>query len=876
MKKVILSILLVLLMSFGAYAQVYQTDLILTKPDAVWVDSRSYNGLSSLLTAIGSDETTIYIAQQEDFTGTIPDNVRLKFLTGGSINATGPVTINTKSIDAPNIRIFYGSGAYDFASGIELKSAWFEDFDEVVSETSDDEVTIIISQSETATTNASLGNDVVLRWDSPGNELTISSGIVISNVDKIIAGDYQIVSGDGRFDFNDGVVLKSTWFSALNEAGRHIDDTIATLEVRDTESINYDYTFDSNITLHFYESIDIGAGKTITIYSPENITAQPTQQIFSGSGSISFTNGGTIYPEWWGAVADDSTDCLAAFNAALASFSASSEGGTIQLQSGTYRISDEWDILKTDWDSTKTLVIKGDGLRNTNIKLANDTASYALKYDNGADESDYGTSYHKIVVKDFVILSTVTYSEGVTFHSGTGFYSTARASIYENLAFIGFTNGLHIYSGWSNTLRNLYANYCKKGITIDRSSYWLHIDHVDVSNSGFTSTPADGYGILLKRSGGISMTNMAMESSTSSGLIIEGCHGVTLSSSNIETYTDSRSIVLRGLVSANYADIKNWTTGVVIEGNRFWNALGILITDGGVGWVDIRSNSFINNPDQINPSTLSGFHISSGINTEYERNTLRNINISSTNQFLHCLEPTYHRTVGFSHAVFKDGWSMASSKPSKGTYELGQIVRNEANRSLYWVCQKDGTFGTLNSGNTTGTIDVGTDTQKITLNSLTGIFPGAKITIAGAGAAGADLEVTIGNVDVDNLAVEFYPAASTSVTDAAVSYTTPILQLSGEDHTEETINSSGALSTYGASKLNSSGGALALTLADGDYIGQMKMISMSVAGNNADVTIAHHETADDEVARFDAVDEYLLLVWTGTEWATVSNSCTFP
>lgn len=93
---------------------------------------------------------------------------------------------------------------------------------------------------------------------------------------------------------------------------------------------------------------------------------------------------------------------------------------------------------------------------------------------------------------------------------------------------------------------------------------------------------------------------------------------------------------------------------------------------------------------------------------------------------------------------------------------------------------------------------------------------------------------------------------------------------------KETISSDGALSIWIASDLDSSGAALALTLADGNRVGQQKMISMSVAGNNADVTIAHHETADSEVARFDAVDEYLLLAWTGTEWATVSNSCTFP
>jgi hypothetical protein len=96
----------------------------------------------------------------------------------------------------------------------------------------------------------------------------------------------------------------------------------------------------------------------------------------------------------------------------------------------------------------------------------------------------------------------------------------------------------------------------------------------------------------------------------------------------------------------------------------------------------------------------------------------------------------------------------------------------------------------------------------------------------------------------------------------------------------EMIYSNSALTTTAVSDVNSADGALALTLADcgGGLadIGQFKLITMSTAGNNADLTIASHETADSEVARFDAADEYLLLIWTGTEWATVSNSCTFP
>jgi hypothetical protein len=88
------------------------------------------------------------------------------------------------------------------------------------------------------------------------------------------------------------------------------------------------------------------------------------------------------------------------------------------------------------------------------------------------------------------------------------------------------------------------------------------------------------------------------------------------------------------------------------------------------------------------------------------------------------------------------------------------------------------------------------------------------------------------------------------------------------------------LLTYGTTDLDSSGAELTYVLGSPTLgtaaVGTIKTITMSTAGNNGDITITNHETSDPEVARFDAADEYIVLVWTGTEWATVSNSCTFP
>ena len=91
------------------------------------------------------------------------------------------------------------------------------------------------------------------------------------------------------------------------------------------------------------------------------------------------------------------------------------------------------------------------------------------------------------------------------------------------------------------------------------------------------------------------------------------------------------------------------------------------------------------------------------------------------------------------------------------------------------------------------------------------------------------------------------------------------------------------LLAYGTTDFNSAVGAFTYALgsptSNGSSVnttGTIKIITMSTAGNNADVSITLHETSDPEVARFDAADEYLMLLWTGTEWATIANTCTFP
>ncbi len=93
--------------------------------------------------------------------------------------------------------------------------------------------------------------------------------------------------------------------------------------------------------------------------------------------------------------------------------------------------------------------------------------------------------------------------------------------------------------------------------------------------------------------------------------------------------------------------------------------------------------------------------------------------------------------------------------------------------------------------------------------------------------------------------------------------------------TEVATAATPALSITGSTTIDSTSNAVDATLGSGTYIGQTKRIVMTEASNSSTVSIALHESSDPEVATFNAVDEYLVLEWSGTEWVTIKATATF-
>lgn len=100
-----------------------------------------------------------------------------------------------------------------------------------------------------------------------------------------------------------------------------------------------------------------------------------------------------------------------------------------------------------------------------------------------------------------------------------------------------------------------------------------------------------------------------------------------------------------------------------------------------------------------------------------------------------------------------------------------------------------------------------------------------------------------------------------------------VTNITFDDNNIETVTTGSPVLIFsGTTQLDSSGGAITGTLADGAVVGQTKTIVMTDATTSSTVTVAHHTTSDPEVFTFAQVGDTLILMWNGTDWMTVFNN----
>lgn len=177
-------------------------------------------------------------------------------------------------------------------------------------------------------------------WYNTADSRPDDGGLVIEPSSAPATGRWNL-SDEDPLDFRNwgadplNVVDSTAALLAAAAAGHAVLIPAGTYLISGTHTIAADLVFEQDALL------DLAAGASITI---TGAIVSPRTQIFTtGAGVVNLTGSGrTVYPEWWGAVANNSTPCAAACNAADAALAHA--GGLIVLGPGDYLFEATWTV----------------------------------------------------------------------------------------------------------------------------------------------------------------------------------------------------------------------------------------------------------------------------------------------------------------------------------------------------------------------------------------------------------------------------------------------------------------------------------------------------------------------------------------------------
>lgn len=340
----------------------------------------------------------------------------------------------------------------------------------------------------------------------------ISAG-TLSKLGIINVKDYG-VEGDGTTD--DYTDLNNLITTTINGAEATI------LFPKGTYKISSNITIPSNITLVLTKGAMLSpdSGKTITINGP---IEAGLWQIFTGSGTIAGSmKVEGVFPQWWGAVGDDSTDNSTALQKAIDNRILN--GGVLCVPPGIYRHSAT--LTVNDDVHINGLSEKGNSTRGVYFKYTGTGTAWKLgKYDGNwmyslklsgvrigaATSADVAIEVDRLSESDFADIhfngafSTVMLIRGLTISSirdcdfstiGMGIHFDANASTKENTSntiercnfYANTVAAIKINKALSLRLHNNWFEQSPIGIWIDNNSTegFASVNHLVAFNNDFT------------------------------------------------------------------------------------------------------------------------------------------------------------------------------------------------------------------------------------------------------------------------------------------------------------------------------------------------------------------------------------------------------
>lgn len=607
------------------------------------------------------------------------------------------------------------------------------------------------------------------------------------------------------------------------------DETAYTLTTSETTT--------DNITVEFEDGAVIDGAGTLTAYSPENIKAGARQQITSGT--LAFTVGGVVYPHWLGI---DGTADEVQINACAVALEAATGNGVIQLEIGIYTVGaaiilgdyitlqgrgSELTVINRDFAvSVPVLAVSkytgatvrqrstSSGSPNTGIQVKN----LQIKANDSGDEGNHLVLYFA----DWSVVENVkigaTYGDWSTCFVGDNGRITGL--VIDNVSTGIYHDGLHIAGGSYWKVSDCDITSGDDAIAVGNSTNTA-ISDVTVTNCRVFSHSAFAIKIVQADGGGTEK----IERITISNIV---GHGGDIRNGMIWIDDDSGTNLVRNILLSNI----KLTTGTTSTVNPY-----------GV-YVDYAQDVVFDKVEIITP-VQDAWYIQNS-----NRITLNNCRSTA---------PQNSGDLAVRTNTIDDFKIDGCDFTGYGTHpiQLASVTDFKLLNSTIREIQDTGAGVRFMSGCARAIIKGNTFIDASGASSSYGMAYAAA-AVTGVTFVNNDCNGVINGINTANMPADTYVNNNQGMS------------------TETLTTSGGTMYPWGTTYLDSTGNNVNKTLGSAPYMGLQKTIVMTEASNATTITITNHETAEAETALFDAIDEYLLLIWTGTEWATVSNSCTFP
>jgi len=659
-----------------------------------------------------------------------------------------------------------------------------------------------------------------------------------SEADQGVAGN-----GNSLKDLIDDIgTSKQATIYLLHHAA---DGNTTTYTVTTAESVP------DNIKLNISEGAIIGGAGTLTFDSPGQIISGYKQELFGSSVDIKFTIAGLVYVQWWnGSAGDGSTECATAVQAAVDSVvSHSATALKVMFPPGDYVISSEIATEKNIW-------IAGEGESSYLDFSSLGVALSAFEFDSAGNPLD-----------DFKISGLKVVGPGGDWDDG-GCGVRVNSShheriIVENMRIEKFSHGIRLDGQTTGESPWIVNNWLEKnsysGIyLIDTQDAYIAGNHINSLRTGVGDEVIGRVGIweTIESGGDGNLNNRII--------------------GNIVKNTSVESILVRGkhtVVSSN--TISDGARGISVE--PFSNDTPT--EEDGELHVSVIGNTV---------TTMTGYAICLGTDVGNITQGVSNCVVSS-NTITDC-GTTWSMAVGGSTEtpegknnllignIISDGYGGIFAQKTENLQLIGNVISDVD------------TYGIrLNAVNGANVVGGSVNTTGADPGDGVAVVGGTNIRINGVDVLDVDrYGVTLGtsadDIVVSNCRIYDEKGVPTMVRGINsnstitnfVHFNNSFKGYSGVAVENEEAKADGALPVWGASELSGADEQLSMTLADGEEIGAIKTIVLSNASNQPHtVSVTHHVTSDPEVGTFDAVDETWVLIWTGTEWATIYATCTF-